>query len=68
MYTAELAAKLARRTDTLMEMIMSTICSAPVAAQRTAREPIKPQQLMGKQSTLAVLEHIIRYWHKADMS
>ncbi|MGA6933422.1 MAG: hypothetical protein WBZ35_29420 [Pseudolabrys sp.] len=47
---------------------MSTICSAPVAAQRTAREPIKPQQLMGKQSTLAVLAHIIRYWHKADMN
>jgi hypothetical protein len=51
-----------------MEMIMSTICSAPVAAQRTAREPIKPQQLMSKQSTLAILAHIVRYWHKADMS
>ena len=47
---------------------MRTICSASVAAQRTAREPIKPQQLTSKQSTLAILVHIIRYWHKADMS
>ena len=30
-------------------------------------EPIKPQQLMSKQSTLAILAHIVRYWHKADM-
>jgi len=102
---------------------MSTICSAPVAAQRTAREswpsvvaatmkrrwmayttwriqqaaiarlsitdavrgqalrgraatgpnrwplePIKSQQLMSKQSTLAILAHIVRYWHKADFA
>jgi uncharacterized protein YjiS (DUF1127 family) len=122
-----------------MEMIVNTICNAPVAAQRTARESwpsvvaatmkrrwmayttwriqraaiarlwsmcdcelkhigltrsnitdaakgqallgraasgpgrrplesIKPQQLMSKQSTLAILAHIVRYWHKADMS
>jgi len=122
-----------------MEMIMSTICNAPVAAQRSAREswpgvvaatmkrrwrayatwrtqqaaiarlwsmcdwelkeigltrcnitdavrdqslrgraangpgrwplePIKSQRLMSKQSTLAILAHIVRYWHKADMS
>jgi uncharacterized protein YjiS (DUF1127 family) len=31
-------------------------------------EPIKPQRLMSKQSTLAILAHIVRYWHKADMS
>ena len=31
-------------------------------------EPIKPQQLMSKQSTLAILAHIVCYWHKADMS
>jgi len=116
-----------------MEIVMSTICNTPVAAQRTTREaatmkgrwmayttwrtqqaaiarlwsmchwelkdigltrsnitdgvrdqalrgraangpgrwplePIKPQQLMSKQSTLAILAHIVCYWHKADMS
>src|SRR5262245_56669196 len=116
-----------------MEIVMSTICNAPVAAQRTAREAatmkrrwmayttwrtqqaaiarlwsmcdwelkeigltrsniidavrdqalrgrapngpgrsplelIKPQRLISKQSTLAILAHIVRYWHKADTS
>jgi uncharacterized protein YjiS (DUF1127 family) len=110
-----------------MEIVMSTICDAPVAAQRTAREAATmkrrwmayttwrtqqaaiarlwsihwelkdigltrsnitdgvrdqalrgraangpgrspPQRLMSKQGTLAILAHIVRYWHKADMS
>jgi len=111
-----------------MEMILSTICSTPVAAQRTARESwpsvvaatmkrrwmayttwriqqaaiarlrsmsdweakdigltrsnitdaVRGQALRGRaatgpglmsrQSTLAILAHIVRYWHKADMA
>jgi len=31
-------------------------------------ESIKPQRVISKQSTLAILAHIVRYWHKADMS
>jgi uncharacterized protein YjiS (DUF1127 family) len=37
-------------------------------AGRWPLEPIKPQRVMSKQSTLAILAHIVRYWHKADMS
>ena len=35
---------------------------------RSPLERIKPQRLMSKQGTLAILAHIVRYWHKADMS
>jgi len=41
---------------------------AATGPSRWRLEPIKPQQLMSKQSTLAILAHIVRYWHLADMS
>ena len=61
---------------------MSTICNALVVAQRTAGESThsKRQALSGRAatqrgrwppgpiSTLAIIAHIVRYWHKADMS
>ena len=40
---------------------------AATGPSRWPLEPIKSQQLMSKQSTLAILAHIVRYWHKADI-
>ena len=41
---------------------------AATGPARWPLEPIRPQPLMSKQSTLAILAHIVRYWHKADMT
>ena len=50
-----------------MEMIVSAICGAPVAAQRTARSR-STTTVDSKQGTLAILAHIIWLLAQADMS